>query len=146
MYSKKNPTDSRLLEMQALWDSNSVATFSVPPLTTCYLGTAVQKGCKIWCGPGTVAGNVGLVTVYPTLDGTATGAALFTSSIMFAAVTGTNSASIATNSFGSLRTISNTRQAVSFTMMVGTAVGALGGNSTVYLASGSPVNVFLFGI
>ncbi len=145
VHSQKPIIISLYSKMQALWDNSSVSTFSVPPITTCYQGGTVKLGCKIWTGTGTVVGNTGLVTVYPTLDGTATGTPVFTSTIMFASVTGSNSNTLATFSFGSLRTISASRQAVSFNMLVGQTV-LLGGDTLTYLAAGRSVTVFLFGI
>ncbi len=121
--------------MQALWDNSSVSTFSVPPITTCYQGGTVKLGCKIWTGTGTVVGNTGLVTVYPTLDGTATGTPVFTSTIMFASVTGSNSNTLATFSFGSLRTISASRQLIGQTVL-------LVGDTLTYLAAGRSVTAF----
>lgn len=129
-------------QMMALFDDNG-STFAIPPLTQCYDGTALVTGCKIWHTSATVAGGAGIVTVYPTLNGTATGTPIFTN-IMFGAATTTSTGTVATSAFGSLRSISGTLQTVTFIMMCGQGV-ILGGNSTGPLANGRPVDVLLFG-
>lgn len=115
-----------------------------PPVVSGMVGaTLVTSGFRLWTGAAVVGAN-GQVVVFPTSDGTATGAPIFTN-VLFGSAVVTNATNVSTCAFGSLTRVSTSQQSVTFTMLAGTGV-LLGGVTVAALASGSTVTVMLLGL
>lgn len=120
-------------------DASGNATWQQLPVSTVYgnSGTSMT-GMKIWAGSATTSG--GTVTINVTSDGTASGAALF-STIYSAQVTTQANASSPKWPYASIATITSNKTFL-INVLTGTTTGALG-SASIIANTGQTVTVYL---
>lgn len=118
-----------------IYGSNSASFYNGPTQVT---------GTKIWSF-GTLCNN-GVATAYLTVDGTLTGAALYTN-IIFAsasAVVETNNAPLV--AFCGIKSISSNLKKIEFTVVTGSNVKNSVSPTTMYAPNNTPVKLLVFGV
>jgi hypothetical protein len=119
-------------------------SFQQPTFNEFYNLTSLVSNVKIWTGTGIVV--TGVVSFYPTIDGSTGGTAIFSSIFYTSAMAIRNVATPINVVLASLNDISINFKRVRYNIVSGVNIGLIGGNTLIASPNGTVVNCIIYGI
>lgn len=136
---------------QMFYDAGTtVGTVALPPTRAIYNGTTRVRDAIIWTGSGTSTSG-GNLSINLTVDGTTTGASLFSSiySVSIIHANNTTSANFTGNNtgacFGILRGYTAGLKSAAFLIIANASIGLSGGNTFTLAPAGQLMQVTVIG-